>query len=396
MRYIDSVVIPAAIQSSARPQPRTCRGVALGVLALLLLLSACRRGGPLTHEYAWVAASQVNLRDRVSALYNRVGAVKNGERVEVLERQKRFVRVRAADGKEGWVEQRYLVGAPVFDALQKLAQDAGSMSPQGNAVTRAVLNMHVAPGRDTDYLYQLKEGERIELLQRGTAEKNAARTPAPVKHATPGAAPDAEAPPPPLEDWWLARDTQKHVGWVLARLVDIDVPLDIAQYAEGQRIVAARVLNYLQDPGYEPPAEQNSPTGALLPPPAAAAPGADYHRRPQYLVLLTEPRDGLPFDYNQVRVFSWNLRAHRYETAYREHNLVGIFPVSSGEKNFGKEGTLPAFTLRLQDENGQTVTREYKLNGPMVRRVTAPGQPPTRLARPPATHRRASPRSKHR
>ena len=50
----------------------------------------------------YVSAPQVNLRDRLSAVYNKVATVKNGERVEVLEHQRRFVRVRTASGSEGW------------------------------------------------------------------------------------------------------------------------------------------------------------------------------------------------------------------------------------------------------------------------------------------------------
>src|SRR5207237_9012222 len=48
----------------------------------------------------------------------------------------------------------------------------------------------------------------------------------------------------------------------------------------------------------------------------------------QYLVLMTEPKDGMPFDYNQARVFTWNVRKHRYETAYRERKLNGVLPVT--------------------------------------------------------------------
>lgn len=31
-------------------------------------------------------------------------------------------------------------------------------------------------------------------------------------------------------------------------------------------------------------------------------------------MLLSENKGGVPFDYNQIRVFTWNVR-HRYETA---------------------------------------------------------------------------------
>jgi hypothetical protein len=94
----------------------------------------------------------------------------------------------------------------------------------------------------------------------------------------------------------------------------------------------------------------------------------------QYLVVLTEPKDGLPFDYNQVRVFTWNVKRHRYETAYREHNLNGVLPVTVSQESFDKEGTLPVFVLQVKDDNGNLSQRKYKMNTPIVRRVLAPGE----------------------
>jgi len=155
-----------------------------------------------------------------------------------------------------------------------------------------------------------------------------------------------------LEDWWLVRDAEGRVGWVLARMVDIDVPLDIAQYAEGQRFVAFFALNQVQDPGKE---------------------GADKNVS-QYLCILTEPHDGLPYDYDQIRVFTWNVRKHRYETAYREHGLNGFLPVAITSENFDKEGTLPVFILQVKDDSGTFRERKYKMNSPIVRRVLAPGE----------------------
>jgi hypothetical protein len=150
-----------------------------------------------------------------------------------------------------------------------------------------------------------------------------------------------------MEDWWLIRDPQGHAGWVLARMLDADVPLDIAQYAEGERIVAFFVLNQVAD---------------------------GEKQVPQYLVALTEPKDGMPFDFNQIRVFTWNVKRHRYETAYRERKLDGILPITVSREDFGKEGMLPTFTIRVKDDNGNVSERKYKLNTPIVRRVLAPGE----------------------
>jgi len=350
----------------------------------------------------YVSAPLANLRDHVAAVYNRVGSVRNGDRVEVLERQKRFVRVRTAQKLEGWIELRALVPGETYDQFQQLSKDNRATPVEGHGVTRVELNMHVTPGRQTDTLYQLAESSKVEMLNRATAERatpeeiaavkaaglaklsgeaakaapkktaphasQAAPTPAPTPTpAEPKAAPQEaskagqpatqpanqpvsaeEAKPKPMDDWWLVRDQQGHVGWVLAHMVDLDIPLDVAQYAEGQRIQAAFVLNTVQD----------EVKGAT----------------PQYLVLLNENKDGMPYDFNQIRVFTWNLKRHRYETGYREHFIIGYFPAKASTESFGKEGVMPVFTIRKQNTDGSISERKYRVIGNIVRQVFAPGE----------------------
>ncbi len=313
------------------------------LISALLLLPACNRHGRRVLEVAYVSAPQATLRDQVAAVYNRVGIVKNGERVEVLDRDRRFARVRTASGTEGWVEQRYLVDQKTYDALEELTRENANDPVQAPGILRNDTNLHVAPGRDTEHLYQLVSGSKVSILKRATAEKAGVFQPA--KPASSNKA--GKEPGPVLEDWWLVRDPQGRVGWVLARMVDEDVPLDVAQYAEGQRFVAFFQLDTVQDGD---------------------------KKVPQYLCVMTDPHDGLPFDYDQVRVFTWNVRKHRYETAYREHGLNGFLPVTVTQENFDKEGTLPVFILHVKDDAGNVVERKYKLNTPIVRRVLAPGE----------------------
>ena len=330
--------------------------VLAAVLAAVPLLSGCGRGRHRVLDVAYVSAPQAALRDQIAAIYNRVGNVKNGERLEVLEREKRFARVRTATGIEGWIEQRYLVDQKTFDALQKLTQENQNDPVQASGILRNETNLHVAPGRDTEHLYQLASGAKVAILKRATAEKQPGAAPA----AKPAPKPGAKGAPagPALEDWWLVRDTQGRVGWVLTRMVDVDLPLEVAQYAEGQRFVAFFVLNEVPD----------SDKGAQK-------------QVPQYLCVLTDPHDGLPYDFDQVRVFTWNTRKHRYETAYREHGLDGVLPVTVTKEDFDKEGTLPVFVLRVKDDAGNVRERKYKLNTPIVRRVLAPGEVPFRSAK---------------
>jgi hypothetical protein len=327
-----------------------CRRLLPLGLVLLLLCAGCNRHGHRALEINYVSAPQATLRDQVATIYNRVGTVKNGERLEVLEREKRFSRVRTASGLEGWVEQRYLVNQQTYDDLQKLTKENLSDPVEAPGVLRNDVNMHVTPGRETEHLYQLLAGAKVSVLKRATAQKQPGALTASIPQSKGSGA--KNQPGPALEDWWLVRDSQDRVGWVLARMIDLDVPLDIAQYAEGQRFVAFFALDQLQDPGKE---------------------GADKNVS-QYLCALTEPHDGLPYDYDQIRVFTWNLRKHRYETAYREHGLNGILPITVSTGDFDKEGMLPIFILHVKDDNGNIVERKYKLNTPIVRRVLAAGE----------------------
>ena len=310
----------------------------------IVALAGCNRGRGRVLEVAYVSGVQVNLRDRVAAAYEKAGVVKNGDRVEVLDHDRRFVKVRTATGATGWMEQRYLVSQQVFDQLQRLTKENQNDPVQGQATARNDTNLHVEPGRDTEHLYQISLGEKVSLLKRGTAEK-----PGAVVAPRPGTKVDEKkAPVPVIEDWWLVRDSHDRVGWVLGRMVDLDVPLEVAQYAEGQRIVAFFVLNQVQDRD---------------------------KKVAQYLTIVTEPKDGLPFDFNQIRVFTWNVKRHRYETAYRER-MHGVLPVTVSQENFDKEGVLPVFVIRVQDDSGNVSERKYKLNTPIVRRVYAPGEEP--------------------
>lgn len=327
-------------------------------------------------EIAYVSAVQANLRDHVAAVYEKAGVVKNGERVEVLDHDRRFVKVRTTDGTTGWMEQRYLVSQEVFDQIQKLTADNQNDPVQARGATRNDTNLHVEPGRETEHLYQISSSEKLSLLKRGTAEKPGAvaalsrstsHSGMPASnpknsnlHDKDKKQPVPAVPVPVIEDWWLVRDSHNRVGWVLARMIDLDVPLDVAQYAEGQRIVAFFVLNQVQDGD---------------------------KKVAQYLSVLTEPKDGLPFDFNQIRVFTWNVKRHRYETAYRER-MEGVLPVTVSQETFEKEGMLPAFVIRVKDDNGNVTERKYKLNTPIVRRVLAPGEEPVRSVSRKAKRRR--------
>jgi SH3-like domain-containing protein len=310
----------------------SCRKSLLLGLALLLTLAACRRdSGPPVLEVAYVMEPRVMVRDRVATVYNIIGEVTNGERVEILARDHRFVRVRTAAGLEGWLQQRFLAGQEVYDQFQSLAREQQDAPVQARGATRSSVNMHLTPGRDGERLYQLAAEQKVEVLGRATTQ----RTIAPPAGST--------APARTVhEDWRLVRDSAGHVGWVLSRLVDLDAPIEVAQYSEGQRIIAYFVLNEVEHEG------------------AQVA---------QYLFVYGEPRDGAAHDFNQIRVFTWNRARSRYETAYRERRLQGRLPVVVGTEQLPREGEVPVFTITVRDGEGNYSERKYRLSGPLVRRM---------------------------
>ena len=380
---------------TSRPSKFCARFPIWCTLCFSLLLFACGKRGPKQEQVLYVTAPETFLRDRVAPVYTKTGTVSNGDRVALLEDGKRWERVRNARGEEGWLQDRYLVTEDVFHGFQQLYREHRNDSVQARGILRSDFRLHLTPGRDTDRLFLLKEGDKVDLLSRTTVVKAATSAP-PALNQTMAAAPErqeaadtskdeeteykgkdkpaqgAVAPQPkppspkkseskakraklpmapdiPMEDWRLVRSAQGHAGWIPSRILDVDAPLEVAQYAEGQRIVAFFTLTTVHDP------ELNK-------------------EQPYYLVLLTDPKDGMPFDFNQARVFSWNLRKHRYELAYREHNIFGLLPASVGHENFEKLGDEPTFALRVRGEDGNPVDQKYRLEGVIVKRVLPPGE----------------------
>jgi hypothetical protein len=75
---------------------------------------------------------------------------------------------------------------------------------------------------------------------------------------------------------------------------------------------------------------------------------------PEYVTVLNPYQDGLAYDFNQVRVFTWNVRKHRYETAFRQRNLQGYLPVVVTAQT--ERATGPAPTFQIKQGIGDSVT----------------------------------------
>jgi len=377
--------------------------LSLGFLPLAGLAGCSHFQPKPAPHYVYVTAKDTYLRDRVAAVSNRVGQVQNGEKLLVLDHARHWLKVQTGTGKLGWIEEREVATQAVEEAFEKLAAEHKKDPQVASGVTRDVVYLHLKPGRETEHFYLLPESDKLKVLRRATlvkpgvpvltaraqrpipqvpGAKSALKTQSPGK---PGAnteeAKAQDAVPPVYEDWWLVRDTAGHTGWLFGRMMDVDAPDALTRYAEGQRIVGAYVLTTVYD---------------------AEAPFPDKNV-PIYVTVLGPYTSGLPYDFNQVRVFTWSVAKHRYETAFRDKNIEGYLPVSLFKLKdpYGKavsaQQEMPGFSYKVLPADApavtpnsatgamipaRTITKTYRLEGNYVHRIAAPGSKPEEEAHP--------------
>ena len=312
-------------------------------------------------DLVYVVAKQTYLRDRVAAVSTRVALVSNGETLQVVQRGRRFLQVKTGRGEEGWIEDHLVIDQAAYDRFLALRSEHREDPVVATALLRDDLYLHLKPGRESARFYLLPENEKLQLLRRASTPKPVTpqsilvTSPAAKKKAAPG---KAGAPPAvPMEDWWLVRDSKGQVGWLLARMMDVDVPDEIAGYGEGQKIVGAYILTRVRD------AQSDLPDRMV----------------PEYVTVFNAYQEGLPYDFNQLRVFTWNAKKHRYETAFRERNFEGYFPVTVGQSRIGAGPALPEFSIGVavtQAGSQKVVKLDYGMDGVIVKQITplSPGE----------------------
>jgi SH3-like domain-containing protein len=347
----------------------------------LVIVAGCGRFSPTPQkQYVYVSAKGTYLRDRLAAVTNRVADVQNGERLEVLGQDRRFYRVKTANGAVGWIDDLVVIDQPTYDKFAALAKDHAHDPVAVTGELRDDSYLHIVPGRKTEHFYILPENTPLQLLARASVEKPMPTQAVPVplpepkkKEPVAGAKEkkkDPNTPPfvpqgPPMEDWWLVRDAQGHTGWVLSRMMDIDIPQEIAGLAESQRYVAAYRLQTVDDP------DSKFSNG----------------QAPEYVALTNAWMDGLPYDFDQVRVFTWVTKRHRYELAYRERGIEGYLPVTIGSTVVNGQ-TEPTFSFKVASGGdvaidpatgasraAEMTTETYRLEGDLVKKV-GPPEPP--------------------
>lgn len=320
--------------------------------------------------------------ERTATLWSSVAQVREpldtlhyGDRVDVVGRRNDSIKVRTVAGELGWVEGRYLIEPALWQRSMQLLKEVSSMPVQASGQTKVQTNLRVAPGRAQPRLYQFGRGVPVEIVGRAVANWVQVSD----EKESMGEPPDTKK-----EDWYLVRalatrppgesnsraaettttqpgdQTVPIAGWVIARFVELDLPDAIRDEASSADIrpIAWFELNRVNDPA----------SGDKL----------------QYLVAAARGPEGQPCDFTTIRVYTWNVRRERYETAFIENDLCGQLPVQMGKGPNGE----PEF--RFHEMGAPENERVYRLMQTVVRRIREDGgfakgaKKSARLARPPA------------
>ncbi len=118
---------------------------------------------PAATGIAYTGPTAVNLREDLGPRATVVATLQHGERLEVLETRRRFVRVRTSTGLEGWTDANYLLSQQQVSDLDKLAEFAAKLPSQGKGTTFDSLNVHTAPSRQAPSFTQIPEGGAADV-----------------------------------------------------------------------------------------------------------------------------------------------------------------------------------------------------------------------------------------
>ena len=281
---------------------------------------------PKTVETAYVLPASLAVADSRAEIHNEIGNLKSGDPVTVVSEDGEWSELRLPDGKRGWVESRFLMDSQAYEGGQSLLKDVQGIPVQAVGHTSFDVNLRLAPSRDGSLLERLSRNQTLQIYGRRLVPRSAGGAEGPASTAQVAAA------SPGLDAWYLV-GADSRAGWVLGRLVTLDIPPEISAYAQNFNVVAWLVLNTVDDNG---------------------------RKIPQYLVADRE--DTQEYDFNHIRVFTWWAKEGHYATAYVESNLNGYFPIQVDQSDEG-----PEFRLRLVDAKGRKIQKVYKLRDTVVR-----------------------------
>jgi hypothetical protein len=324
----------------------------------------------------YIGERSITLWSGVAQVREPLDALHYGDHVEIVARHNDSVKVRTASGEVGWIDARSVMETALWQRSAKLLGEAQELPVQARGRTKVATNLRVQPGRTQPRLYQFGRGIPVEIVGRAVTDVAQASD----EKESAGDAAESKKEDSKKEEWLFVRGlatrppsetnprtpstttqpgdrTSPIAGWIIGRFVELDLPDAVR---DGTASANVRPMAWFELN------KANDISGA----------------KPQYLVAGTRGADSQPCDFTNIRVYTWNPKKTRYETAYIENNLCGMMPVRigtgpKGEPEFrfrSTEAKLPA--RKTQGASVQVSSndeRVYRLIQTVVRRIREDG-----------------------
>jgi hypothetical protein len=339
-----------------------------------------------------VVARRAQIRSSTAVVAADLLEVNRGDSIDILDstdvqdpsdnsKKERWLRVRAHDDEntEGWIEARNVMPNDVLEASKKISEQDKGVPAQATGQLRASSNLRLTPDRsgnenimmrlDSGSIFGIIEWKRVpkprssEAIESDVAPKAGSAQPG---NAGAGKGNDEEnAPEETNELWYKVRlppvISPAPAGWIYGKQVELSVPSDIIFYRTGREFVAWQRLDG------EPNDREGSPKDK----------DAAREARPGSWVILEKSSSNQPHtldepDFDRIYVLGYDKRNQEHYTAYRSPDVRGFLPLK-----VETQGDSRAFTVRMQDDNGQSREVKYGIYKDVrgILKVTAPSVP---------------------
>lgn len=339
-----------------------------------------------------MVARRAQIRSSTAVVAADLLEVIRGDAVDILEfqdvqdpsdnsKKERWLRVQAhdEDSTEGWIESRNVMPDEVLQASKKLAEEDKNVPAQATGQLRASSNLRLGPDRsgNENIMMRLDSGSSFEIVgwkrvpkpkSSEAIESDIAPKAGSAQQGNSRGTRDNQEQNEPEETnelWYKVRlsslNSPAPAGWIYGKQVDLKVPDDIIFYRTGREFVAWQRLDGDAEPQSNQPKDKDTAK--------ASKPGS--------WVILEKSGSNLPHrvdepDFDRLYVIGYDKRNQEHYTAYRGPDLKGFLPL-----RLEGQGDNRKFTVRIQQNDGQTVVDEYKVykDDRGFLRVSAPSEP---------------------
>jgi len=324
-----------------------------------------------------VVARRAQIRSSTAVVAADLLEVNRGDTVDIIDsvdvpdpqdntRKERWLRVRSNGDEniEGWIEARNIMPQDVLDRSRKLAGENKDLAAQATGQLRASSNLRLSPDRagNDNIVMRLDSGSSFDIvgwkrvpkptssdvIESDVAPKAGSAPQPSTKGRKEG---DEEREPEETNELWYKvrlppSFSPAPAGWIYGKQVELTVPSDIIFYRTGREFVAWQRLDGdssnsdSTDKGKDVAKEARPGSWVILEKSSSDEPHT-----------LDEP------DFDRIYVLGYDKRDQEHYTSYRSPDLKGFLPLKV--EGTGQNKT---FTVRAQEDNGQTKEFQYSLS----------------------------------